>query len=494
MRKVFPVVAFVVFSLSLIVATFWYAPSWGLMDDAQNLIFAESLKQQSDPLHYIWKNSMAAGWFRPVYFYWVALMYHLFKDAPTLFYVAVILMNMTALLMWGIVFREFFAVREDDLYLTVFLFPLSFFLFTPFWNIFMYLSPQEKFIVFFTPCALYLFKKSYDRNNGWLLIGAVAIAILGIYSKPTGIFLPCLFVVFSLTDLMFLKVRQRISILSLIINTVLIIAYTIFTFKVQLNWSYTAGYKENLSAGLMLSRIFNGPLFIKFLFLAGLIVFLFLIIKAVCFKDKYKALQSLIPLGLIAYVILLTPWGYQSYLLCALPPFVLGTFFPIYDWVNRSHDILSRTMNGGLFILLGIVYIWIIIPRISTIADIAKTEKYMENSHPQEKNDRYFMAHGCPEAAFALGKFTGQDTVYLSGNTLAQPMLNTEERNYLLVNYLCRVGSLQDIRLDQEVYSNNTWKIIEVKAEDGCQGSFALEFPKGPIARIKDFLRDFRYF
>ena len=65
--KTFSISVFVVFFVLLIGATLYYSPSWGLMDDFQNLRVARTVAQSPDVFKAIGKQlvTFTAGFLRP---------------------------------------------------------------------------------------------------------------------------------------------------------------------------------------------------------------------------------------------------------------------------------------------------------------------------------------------------------------------------------------------------------------------------------------------
>src|SRR5262245_30844954 len=131
-----PIGLFVSFFIAIVIATFYFAPSWGLMDDFGLLKTARAFKADPWNLRIVTETFSAAGMLRPFYYSWAAVFYGIFEHWPVGFYIFVAACNMLAMILWGVVFYNLFGIRKEDRFWTVFFYPLTFFVFTPFWNIF----------------------------------------------------------------------------------------------------------------------------------------------------------------------------------------------------------------------------------------------------------------------------------------------------------------------------------------------------------------------
>ncbi len=464
------------------------------MDDYQNLDIAKSILHSASPVQTffedVWGSAIGWGIFRPVYNLWIVVVYNLFARMPTTIYMLVALINMCSLLIWGHVLYKFYNVDKEDFYPTVYLFPLSFFLFTPFWNIFMYISLQEKFVVLFCVLSFYFFKKSYEAASNRYILITFLFLLLGLFSKPTALAVAFVYAAFALLDCVLFKIRPAFSLIYFVSSCILIGAYAAFTFKIQMKGMYTASYGHNLKPMILIGKILAANLIIKFLFLLGIGSILFIIIKFIITKDKNSVFGVLLPLGLLAFLTLLMPWGYQSYLLCDLAPFVIGIFFPLYIWLIRKNSFSRWGINGVFFVLLTAVFIGIIMPRISKMGEIAKTEYFLISRAVMNKHSRYFFPPPYMESAYALNGFTGEDIVYLKDGNLTNALLTDKGNNYLLVNDQCGGTRMHGVRLAEEIFSNKTWQIFRLVTDDHYTGEFNPLFKNNFIQKIKTTLRN----
>jgi len=494
MLKNFPVIIFILFFSAILGATVYYAPGWGLMDDCQNLGRASAVLHSPSPvqefLKNVWGDAIGWGIFRPVYHLWIITVYNLFARMPTAIYILMALINMCSLLIWGRVFCSFYNVKKENSQLGAYLFPLSFFLFTPFWNIFMYISLQEKFVVLFSALSFYFFKKSYEVASNRLVPFTFLFLILGLFSKPTTLCLALVYIVFALLDCLLFKIRPALSLVYLAISGILAVAYTTFTFKIQIHGQYTASYGHNLKPMILIGKILAANLIIKFLFLLGIVSVLFHIIKFILTKDKNDVFGVLLPLGLLGFLTLLMPWGYQSYLLCDLAPFVLGIFFPLYIWLIGRNTFSRCSVNAAFLVLISAVLIGLILPRISKMGEITKTEDFLKSRSLQYRHSRYLLLPPYSESAYALNGFTSEDIAYLADGKIDETFLTDKGNNYLLVNDQCSKIRMNGVRLAEEIYSNKTWQIYSLAIDKNYTGEFKPLFKNNLIQEIKTTLRN----
>ncbi|MBL8012449.1 MAG: hypothetical protein JNN05_01240, partial [Candidatus Omnitrophica bacterium] len=202
-----PVVLFVSFFLAIAIATVLLSPSWGLMDDFGLLKMSKDFWGPPIHIQAVTQNFITSGMLRPFYYSWAAVCYGIFRNWPTGFYVFIAGCNMAALVSWGLVLYRIFAIRKEDRYWTVFFYPLTFFIFTPFWNIFNYLSLQEKFVIFFAPLVFYFFHRLYQKFNARDCILMYVCLLCGLMSKATFVYVVFVLFLYSVLDLVFFHYR-----------------------------------------------------------------------------------------------------------------------------------------------------------------------------------------------------------------------------------------------------------------------------------------------
>jgi hypothetical protein len=492
MNKWLPVGLFATFFAAIIAATLYFSPSWGLMDDSQLLHLVHNVLDGKQIHWDVLIDSMKGnGLFRPVFYFWAVCSYAVFEHWPTGLYLLLVVGNMLALLFWGLVFYRVFDVRREDYYWTVFFYPLTFFIFTAFWNIFNYISLQEKFMVFFGGLAFYFFQKQY-REFRWqdLVLVYVCIA-LGLFSKATFIFVPLVFAAYGVLDLVIFHYRPKLSLASLILNGIIFASYAFFTFTVQLNQSYTQRYKANLGASAFLERILHLSVIMKVMMLIGLIGAVGVIVYCVRKKRPDYSLSIIIYLGLMAYVFFLMPWGSQSYLISATTPLLLGAFFPVYDWLTRRGEIVRTVMNGLITIVLCLVFFGNSVPNISRMADIGHALHFIKTYHADTgPQDTFFMPPPYGESAYAVETLAARKVVFCGNNVLTDEMFSDRGEHYVMFNDLFPSVKLVGVKIGEEVYSNPTWHIFKVTKAPGHNEDFVVPYSKTFIQKIKIKMRN----
>ncbi len=495
MTKYWPLVIFFVFFVLLIGAILYYAPSWGLMDDAQNLDRAQEVWQSKNPLESLWNiiTSTLFGWgiFWPVYYTWAIFIYHIFKDFPLAIYISITIFNFISLFIWGVVFHRIFSAPKKDFLLNVFLFPLVFFIFTPFWNIFMYISVQQKFILFFSALAIYFLEKAYSLEKNKYLIFSFLALLASVLSHPEGIYLCVSYIVFSILAITFFKYKKKLSLINLMIQSFFFLAYYIFTIRVQMSGSYTAKYKNNLSMTSLISIFTETSAVIKAFFILTFVVFIAMVIRVVRKKNVFTPLAVIIPLGIMAYLSIMLPWGFPNYHLSCLTPYLLGLFFPAYLWFCRRQS-LSLAVNVIIIpMLVTMVFFYVGIPRIQKMAEIKHVESFIKALAVKNPQSFYFLPPPCAEATGAIKYFTGVDTTYLSEGKLSKKFLSDRYQNYLVVRDECSVVALENVKVEEEGYRSNTWRIVRVSGKDGYSAVYKADFSENISRKIITYLRSF---
>jgi len=488
LSKSWPVITCAAFFALLTGAYLYYWPAWGLQDDAQSLGIARLIWESGHFWASLWEMIQGdlASWgiFRPVYYFSVAVNYHFFKDAPWLLYIFVAIFNFCAILIWGKVITRLFALTEDEKFMGIFFFPLSFFIFTPFWNIFTHISFQEKYIVLFSAAAFYFFEKAYRTDRAVFLAPVVASIFLGLLSKPTGIYLTMTFAGFAVMDLLFFKYNKRISLWVLSVNAAIFIAYYWF---IKMNLRGYAG-QYSLSPGSIIGNLLHAPLVIQFLILMALLMSFMVVLKTIYKKNPFSPLVLLIPAGFLSYVLVLAPWRLVNYLFSALTPYVLIMFFPLFLWCRRKNKGLGLSVNVSLVFLVFMSFFFISVPRISKLADIHRAETFIASS--EKSQYQYFFPPPFSEAAEAIGTFTSRKIQYLQDGVLSEKQYDDKRINRLIVNDEAAPVTLKGVQTGKTVYQNNTWKIVELSKDGKNTETFKADFPKNFAQRLKSFLRD----
>lgn len=485
-----PILIYIFVFLCFGVSILAFAPSWGFMDDLQNLTTLDALHQSSDPVEFVTQRllDMQGGFMRPVYQFWVLTMYSLFREYPTGLYLLIMMLNMGSLLIWGRVFVHYFNVPPQRQWMMTFLFPLSFFIFTPFWNVFMYLSLQEKFIVWAAAIGLYFFERAYAFNRKRYAVYAYVSVILALLSKPTGIFLPVIFAAFAFFDVIVFKKNIRLSIINLLTGFLISVSYAFFTFKYQLTSSYTNKYKSGLGVSSFLGKFLNSSLYLQVLFLLGIVFFLIFFIQSLRKKEGCSPFSILLPMGLIVYLTILIPWGGQTYLQCALSPLIFSLGVPIFLLGCSRQNFFRYLFPGLLTILVFLVVFMIAIPRIRKMAEKGYVVQFLKDQSLSQGGKRYFYPPPFLETAFALKGFSGEDVVYLKDG-LNKEMLLEDGENFLLYDDQARPIALKDISVKKPIYESHTWKVYPIEFLEGAHSDVTSDFPQNFLQVLKQTIK-----
>lgn len=489
-KRMFPLAMFILFSLLIIGSLLFYSPSWGLVDDSANLTFAKFAWSGGNFFGNWWRvilEGTGIGMFRPVYYTWVIFVYHIFKSKPLLVYLGMAIFNLATLLLWGFILNRIWPNEEKNKYLNIFLYPLIFFIFTPFWNNFMYISLQQKFIIFFSALAIYLFYIGYTKERKIYFVFSVLAILLSILTHPEGIFLNLAMLLVSLV--LFFLTKKNNCIFNFILNFILFIFYLVLTVTIQLKGSYTSKYGNNLNPGSLAVNFLTAPALIKILTFLAVFYFCFLVVVITKNKNKFSPVFLIFPLSCISFIAVLTPWGFPNYHLSVLTPFIMGMFFPFYSFMNSRSLLLKILANSFLLVVILLVLFFIWFPRISKISDIKRTEQFIMDFQNGHSKSIYFMASPCMEACAALGEFTKIKTTYLNDSLLSSDKLIESTSNFIIFRDECPRVYFDGVQELKEIYNNNTWKIFSVNKKEGIKKEFKVYFPENPMEKIKTFLK-----
>lgn len=488
LRKYLPAFAFLSFAIFLVGTIIFYAPSWGLVDDSSLLDGAKFVWSGGNFFGNLWQlilDGTKWGMFRPVFFTWNAMVYHIFRSTPLLIYLGMAIFNLTTLLLWGFILNKIWLNEEKNKLRDIFLYPLIFFIFTPFWNTFMYISMQQKFIIFFSALAVYFFYKGFTREKKIYFVLSVFAILLSTFTHAEGIFLNLAMLLLSL--ILFFLIKKNIFIFSFILNSILFISYLFFTVAVQLRGSYTSRYGTNLNN--LAVNFMAAPALLKILAVASIFYSCFLYILILKKKNKFSPVFLVLPLGFICFIAVLVPWGFPNYHLSALSPFIMGMFFPLYAFFNSRSSILKKITNSSLLVIVFLALFFIWIPRISKIKDIKKTEDFIIEFEKTQNASTYFMTSPCGEACIGIGYFTKAKTIYLIDSLLSRNRLTGSANNFVIFRDECPRVHFDGVQESKEIYKNNTWKILQVNEKEGINKEFAVNFPENPVEKIKNFLK-----
>ena len=490
LKKIFPLIIFTLFFMTVMGSLLFYAPGWGLMDDCRHLNHVELIWSGGNFFGNLWQLISIytnVGEFIPVYFTWAALAYHIFRNAPLSLYLGIAVFNLMTLLLWGYTLNKVCPDTEKNRYMNIFLYPLTFSIFTPFWNNFMYISTQQKFIIFFSAIAVYLFYLACAKERKIYFIFSTIAVLLGVLTHPEGIFLNLAMLLLSLVLL--LIIRKKIYIFSFVINFILFFAYLFFTFTIQLKGSYASGYGNNLNLEKLVFNFLAAPALIKIITFSAALYLCFLIITIIKGKNRFSPVFLIFPLSYMSFVAVLVPWGYPNYHLSVLSPFIMGMLFPVYSFLN-SRSLSSKILvNSFLIIIVFVLLFTIWFPRISKISDIKKVEQFIVDLEKKGDSNVYFMAQPCMEACDSLGSFTKTKTIYLNDSLLSGEKLIKSSNNLMIFRDECPKVYFDGVQESKEIYRNDTWRIFQVEKKAGVKKEFEVYFSENIIEKIKTFLK-----
>lgn len=461
------------------------------MDDWQHIQTVNPIWESANIFRSLFetiKGDLLGGKVRSVHWIYATIVYRLFSNAPFLIYIFIFLAQMALLPLWGLIFHRMFAkdgpVSRDAL----FIFPLSFFVFTPFWNNFMYISVQEKLVFFFSTLAIYFFMLTYDKHKAGYTFLSLLFALLCLFSKPTGIYIILAFLGCSAIYLLIYRRNLLLPAVYLLACISMLFGYYLMIKAVVNPGGYSSRYMDNLSITAILNQLKQSSIVVKALFAAALIllpVYLSLI------KKKYFSFPSLlIPFGFISYLFVILPWGTSNYLLGPLAPFALGIFFPVYLLlINKLKKFkLDYLPSLTIILLVALVFAQVIVPRINKIAEIKHVEAEIIKLKNSGVNPRFYFPPYYSETCFALSKFTDTEIIYLSEPVLDAKMLSKGD-SYLIYRDESSNISLKDARIAGVVFKNKTWKIFKLEKSSGTE-MLDIKFPKTILQKaIKLFSR-----
>lgn len=481
----YPLVYFLIFICFVLGAYIYYQPSWGLMDDWQFIQQANNLWGSDHVLGALYQNikeDFAGGKMRPIHNVYVFFVYYFFQSIPSLIYILIFIFLMASLPVWGMIFHRAYVGDDPISYDHLFLFPLTFFIFTPFWNNFMYISLQEKLIFFFSTISVYFFIKTYKHNQIQHFLYTFIFAVLCLLSKPTGIYLMVSYFVFSVIHLVFFRKQRKLS-LSWLFLSLMTVGLYYWHMKSSVTGGYSLKYVKNFNISTMINHLWQASMIVKILLFMSFCSLSLSIIKTK--QSKLNPLTMFVPIAYIVYISILTPWQIINYFLAPIAPFVLGLFFPVYLKIKSALKNTSfRFVPNVGIILLTMIVVWqIIIPRISKMADIKNVKKeilILKNGHI---NPLFFFPPPYVETRYALKKFMDINIKYLAEGILTADMVQ-QEPVYLIYRDECASIKLQDVKLGDVVYKNNTWKIFKVLKAPGEEKRTNVEFPKTFLQRL----------
>ncbi len=503
-----PVLLFLLVLASIVAATVYHSPGWGLMDDFQNLDIARKLWASDQPLaefaRLVRGDLHGWGMLRPVYHLWIATVYHFLAANPTLAYILVALLNFLCMAALGFFASQVFQLSGEKKAAAVFAYPLLFFLFTPFWNLFMYISVQEKFVLWFGTLALLAMARFYRTGRPLNALAAGLMTLLALLGKPTAIFLVLACALFALADLALIGSRRRASALVFAVCTSLLAGY--FLFVLRTLGRYTGAYGQKLSPSALLAQLGASPGAVKAAVAVALLALPFYLFMARRKAPGCEPFALVLPLGVLSYILVVLPWGFPNYILSPLAPFLLLTLFPLYRLLASTSGALRRVVHAAAAAAVAAALLAVVLPRIQRQGDIRLVLERIRAL----KSDRalFFVPPPFHETAQALAGFSGARLVFLGplpvyaggsdrvvrlpGAEVAyagDPVLSsarcaTGAPSYLVCHPDFAAVRLDGVQVGEEAYGNRSWKIFRLDCAAANRGKFRARFGQTLAERL----------
>jgi len=481
---------FLIFCLIVIAAYVYHQPSWGMMDDWAHLDLTEKIWTAQDPLAALstyFSAEFEEQKIRPLHCLMTLFVYKFFVHSPTVVYILNFCFGMALLPLWGKIFEMMFCKGEKEKADHIYIYPLSFFAFLPFWNNFMYISLQEKLIFYFSTLSIYFLGRLIQKNEGRYTWYTLFFSVLCLLSKPTGIFLIVTLMVFSMAMLLFDRRKGKNFEMMGAVCFVILIAYYLVIKVALFSTSYSSRYGDNLNIAGIIQNLSAASIFIPALLLVSVIAF---IVFFVLFRKKRVELFALfLPIGFIIYIFILLPWGIINYLLGPAAPFLLGMCFPLYLAIKRflskrRLEVLAPvTVCLLAFFILGqVIYV-----RIVKMADIHRTiEKIMElNLQNQAK---FYFPPPYVETHFSLEQFTHARIQYLKDGILNAEYMDSGDNYFLSFDQSPRIV-LRGVEFKDLVYQNRTWRIYKLSPSYRAETTAYEIFPKTFLEKLVEKTR-----
>jgi len=447
--------------LAIVFAIVHYPMSWGLMDDATNL-FSVRHRWVGQSLWYVLQRESRVLWFRPVYTFFVYVAYHIFLHSPKAFYMANFSLVILSLIPWGMIL-----VRQSPpecRIRSVLAFGLLLLSATPLYNLVVYLSLQEKFLLLFGGWSLWLVDKGFDDlgarpRRAWVQqTAAMAFFILGLWSKPTTIALAP-WAIIALLFMPTFSITHRCFFAALWIA----VAGTMSCSFLQRRDSYSAKYSTDPAH--LLRILFHQSLWAYALILLALSTLIVLVFAEKKSQRVWLSAsilrKALWPVTLLAYLGALLPWGIQTYLWAPAMVFATGCLILLGNafllWARSA----ERRSEIAAFLVAtlaaGFVVFRIAIPRLARQSEIGTMAGWLSNRLPNLSVKVYVMAP-CEEATGALQ--------YYSGNTQSFYYLTQEQslpagQAWLITRDECPIAPDRALEFQRIIYQLPHWTVYE---------------------------------
>ncbi len=487
--KRLPLLLFLLFTAAWIAALLVQRPGWGLMDDAQNLEIAQRIRSSADPAAEYWRvvtlDLKHIGTFRPGYYLWITAAYSLFAVRPLALYVLMALFNMAVLALWGTLAARLFRSPPPLAGAAAFAFPLSFLFFTPLFNVFMYVSLQEKFLLLFAPLSILALERFYRRGRPADFLLALAAFLAGLATKSTMVFLGLAYVLFATADLFSGAANRRRSLF--VLGAYAAVSAGFYLFISNHLGGYTARYGQRLKPRLLLGQWLSAPKAVQAVCLLALVALGWLLWRQRGRRAPEQPLALLIPLGALSYVLVILPWGFPNYMLAPLAPFVLLLAFPLWQGLYVSRPLAWRLLNTAAVLLLAMEFAAVAWARAERMGDARRlTEAVRRLAGPQAI---FFVPPPYMEIAGALSYFGGARAKYLEEGVLMGRRLHAYPEAYLVFGRDFPPLPLDGVRSAGFIHADSTWQLLVLAPDPGRKGTLRPPPATRPFDRLRRLLR-----
>jgi hypothetical protein len=353
----------------------------------------------------------------------------------------------------------------------VWFYPLLFFCFTPFFNLFLYLSVQERLVYWFSLGSIYFLYRAFSVSSWKLLLLSFMLIVGGVFSKETGIAVMLALGAGSLFCGLRDPERRKMAFVFAAAAGIFIVGYYVFIRSIMSG--YSAKY-AGLSLNVIMQNVGQAPLMVKLLLLAGMAQAGWMLFR----WEQYKTWQGIFPvIGgflLAAYLLVLAPWGFMNYLLAPLAPFIFIVLFPLYRALEKRVP-WARFLFGILALL---VLTGVLLPRLADIASVRPLTEFLKKDG---SGSVYYFPADSLEAPIRLQELTGRTFKYVETRELSRQDIVTVPGALLIVNRRSPGISLVGLKPGHIIYGDHHWRVVELLSDEAVRGSYQVVFPETPL-------------
>ena len=452
---------------SLSVAILYYPLSWGLMDDGQNL---RNIRSEWLNLNFfeVMRQYSTIHYFRPVYTLFVYVGYHLFVRNPKGFYFFNFLFILVAIYPWGkLIHRQLHGANRKFMTLVFCFFLLAA---TPLYNLIVYLSLQEKFVIFFAGWSFLALDLSLDDSEGrfwWpLQITALVCFVFGMWSKPTMIACaPWAILALAFTPNRTFSRRWLPCIIWLVTTLAMARVYLRrtddYSSRYTLDWHTLSNY------------LFGQP---KMSYFCLAIAAAAIVIVLLDGREAHGSQGFVVPrpwvwpITLIFYITALLPWAIATYLWAPAMVLTSGVLVLLIDWVlTYRKDLQIYVMPlllASASAAAAVVVFHVAIPRLARQSEIGQTVKWLSEQLPKPDIDIFVMVP-CAEASWNLQYQTGDKQPFYYLGYPDQAAGQRLPHAWLITRDECPRDTVQQAQFQKIIFQLPHWTIYSNQPRQG---------------------------